>query len=60
MGFILGPGCVGGGLKIGLFFCLLIGGPITGGAGFKWVGGGGTYKPQVKVPGTFTYGTVIM
>lgn len=43
-----------GGLKSGVFCCLLVDGPIT----FKWGGGGegGAYKRQFMVPGTFTYG----
>lgn len=49
MGFIFGEG--GGGLKSGVFCCLLVDGPIT----FKW-GEGGAYKRQFMVPGTFTYG----
>ena len=51
MGFIfLGGGGVGG-LKSGVFCCLLVDGPIT----FKW-GEGGAYKRQFMVRGTFTYG----
>ena len=44
MGFIFGGGGGGGGwvgcLKSGVFFCLLVDGPITGGGTFKWGGGG--------------------
>ena len=54
MGFIFGVGVGGGGvggLKSGVFCCLLVDGPIT----FKWEEGG-AYKRQFMVPGTFTYG----
>lgn len=53
VGFIFGGGGGVGGLKSGVFCCLLVDGPIT----FKWGGGGGgAYKRQFMVPGTFTYG----
>ena len=55
VGFIFGVGVGGGGgvggLKSGVFCCLLVDGPIT----FKWEEGG-AYKRQFMVPGTFTYG----
>ena len=38
MGFIRGGGR---GLKSGVFFCVPIDGPITGGGAFKWGVGGG-------------------
>ena len=50
MGFIFGVWGGGGvgGLKSGVFCCLLVDGPIT----FKWGGGeGGAYKRQFMVPG---------
>ena len=40
MGFILGGGGGVGGLKSGVFFCLLVDGPITGGGTFKCGGEG--------------------